>query len=72
MATLDVRSILAAGTDPFHDIMAAVDALSGAEPLEIIAPFEPVPLYAVMEGRGFTHKTEGLSDGSWKIVFTRE
>ena len=64
--------MLAAGNDPFHDIMAAVDALRGDEPLEIIAPFEPIPLYTVMEGKGFTHKTEDLSGGSWKIVFTRE
>lgn len=71
MAELDVRRDLAEGREPFTRIMEAVDALAPDEALELIAPFEPVPLYAVMEGRGFAHETTPLSGGSWRVVFTR-
>jgi uncharacterized protein (DUF2249 family) len=71
MATLDVRPILAAGGEPFQQIMAAVDRLDEGESLELLAPFEAVPLYAVLENRGFIHSTESLPCGNWKVTFTR-
>ncbi len=72
MATLDVRPILAAGQEPFQRIMATVAGLAPGEPLELIAPFEPVPLYGVMAQKGFRHESQPLGDGSWKVLFVRE
>lgn len=69
MATLDVRSDLAAERDPFQRIMAAVEKLAPSEELVVIAPFEPVPLYSVMAEMGFGHTVEVLSNGGWKITF---
>ncbi|MBI4336970.1 MAG: DUF2249 domain-containing protein [Chloroflexi bacterium] len=71
MAFLDVRPDLAAGHEPFGRIMAAVKGLAPGESLELVAPFEPVPLYQVMEARGFTHATRRTSDGSWHVTFQR-
>lgn len=52
--------------------MAAVAALQPGETLEIIVPFQPFPLYAVMEAKGFEHSSQSNPDGSWRVVFTRK
>lgn len=67
---LDVRPLLHAGQEPFAAIMAAVDGLSRGQPLRLIAPFRPVPLYQVMANRGFAASDRELSDGDWEVVFT--
>ncbi|MBI2916817.1 MAG: DUF2249 domain-containing protein [Chloroflexi bacterium] len=71
MAQLDVRPDIEKGGDPFNKIMVTVNTLKPGETLEVIAPFEPFPLYDVMESKGFTHSSEPTPDGSWKVVFTR-
>lgn len=67
--TLDVRPILAAGGEPFDEIMAAVADLQSGQPLRLIAPFKPVPLFAVMEKRGFSHTETLLSGSDWEVLF---
>ena len=54
MATFDARPVIAAGGEPFDDIMTAVAALGEDEELVVIAPFEPVPLEGVLSSRGFS------------------
>jgi uncharacterized protein (DUF2249 family) len=71
MARLDVREDLRQGREPFGKIMAAVAALAPDEDFELIAPFEPYPLYAVLEQRGFDHEAEQGKDGSWRVRFHR-
>ncbi len=70
MAQLDVRELMARGDDPFAVIMDAVSKLADSEPLELIAPLEPVPLYGVLETRGYGHRTEDLGGGDYRVVFT--
>ena len=70
MAVLDVRDLMAQGDDPFAVIMAAVSQLGPTEPLELIAPLEPVPLYTVLEARGYGHRTEDLGGGDYRVMFT--
>ena len=57
--TLDVREI---DGPPFDDIMAALEALESGERLRLIAPFEPKPLYEVLEARGYTHESDQRDD----------
>ncbi len=71
MTTLDVRPTLAAGGDPFVEIMQAVAALRPGEELELIAPLDPVPLYDVLASRGFDHVTERSGGGDFRITFRR-
>lgn len=71
MAHLDVREDLRQGREPFSKIMETVAGLAEGEDLELIAPFEPVPLYRVLERRNFTHEAEQQPDGSWRVVFRR-
>lgn len=69
---LDVRDELSKGGEPFSRIMAAVAALGDGEVLHLRAPFEPVPLFGVMEKRGFGHKTEKHADDDWSVWFFRQ
>ena len=68
---LDVRDDLRAGRRPLRRILDAVGALAVAEDLCLYATFEPVPLYALMRLRGFSHAAQRLPDGGWKVHFTR-
>ncbi len=69
MARLDVREDLRQGREPFQKIMQTVATLAPGEPFELVAPFEPLPLYQVLERRGFRHTAEELTDGSWLVIF---
>lgn len=68
--TLDVRSELAGGREPFGAIMAATDSLAPGQPLRLIAPFRPVPLFNVMVNRGFSVSDHRRDDGAWEVLFT--
>ncbi|HMM15460.1 MAG TPA: DUF2249 domain-containing protein [Parvibaculum sp.] len=68
--TLDVRPTLRSGGEPFQEIMQAVSALAGGQGLRLIATFKPVPLFSVMQKRGFTHSERPLGDGDWEVTFT--
>ena len=65
-----MRGLMARGEEPFAAIMAAVSALSPGEPLELVAPLDPVPLYSVMEARGYGHQTQDLGAGDFLVVFS--
>jgi len=64
---LDVREL---DGEPFDDIMAALDALPAGETLLLVNSFEPVPLYAVMEGRGFVHETSRTAEDEWRVAIS--
>lgn len=55
---LDVRPIIDSGKDPFLEIMAMVKSLNDDEVFHLINSFEPLPLYSVMQSKGFEHWTE--------------
>lgn len=67
---LDVRSEVDSGRDPFKTIMTAVGNLKEGEVLHLINHFEPVPLYTVMQMKGFDHSTE-CKNGVWHVYFFR-
>ncbi len=71
VTTLDVRPMLAAGEEPFDAILDAARAVPAGGVLEIVAPFEPAPLYAVLGGMGFAHRTEPLEGGAFAVRFTQ-
>ncbi len=49
--------------------MDTIAQMSAGESLELVAPFEPVPLYRVMEARGYEHMKRRTDDGSWHVTF---
>ncbi len=68
---LDVRPILATGEEPLELILETAVGVSEGEVLEITAPFEPVPLYAVLGARGFAHLTEMRAPDEFVVRFTQ-
>ena len=64
---MDVRPIIDSGKDPFLEIMAKIKSLNDDEVFHLINSFEPIPLYSVMQSKGFEHWTE--NDGSMFNVF---
>jgi len=67
---LDVRPDLERGDEPFVRIMEAAATISPGNTLELIAPFEPVPLYSAMGARGFSHETTRVAPDEWHVRFT--
>lgn len=50
-------------------IMNALGRLQPGQALRLRAPFEPLPLYAHMQVRGYLPESTQCADGSWEIVF---
>ena len=71
VTALDVRPMLAAGEEPFDAILAAAQGVGAGKVLELVAPFEPAPLYGVLGRLGFTHVTEARPDGAVVVRFTQ-
>ncbi|MEX6429216.1 MAG: DUF2249 domain-containing protein [Ferrimicrobium sp.] len=71
MAVVDARPIIASGAEPFEIIMTAVGNLADGEQLEVLAPFEPVPLEGVLSSQGFSYVAEDVGGGDWRVVFQR-
>jgi hypothetical protein len=68
---LDVRPLLAEGIEPLDTILRAAGGVRVGGTLELTAPFEPVPLYAVLRERGFRHETEHLGASEYVVRFVR-
>jgi hypothetical protein len=68
---LDVRPIFTRGEAPCQAIDDAIESLSPGQPLVLLAPFEPIPLYAKLGRLGFTHQSTPQSDGTWRVEFRR-
>jgi len=70
--TLDVREDIREGREPFSKIMKTAAGLGGTGKFLLIAPFEPVPLYAVLARQGFGHIAKQNGSGDWEVVFSKE
>lgn len=69
---LDVREDIRQGREPFSKIMGAIAGLQTGDQLLLIAPFEPVPLFGVLEKQGFRHTARPTGAGDWEVLFTRQ
>jgi uncharacterized protein (DUF2249 family) len=67
---VDVRPILRAGGEPFSVIMSALEQLEPGQGIRLYATFKPIPLFAVMADKGFSHSAQALAAGEWEVLFT--
>ncbi len=67
----DARPILAAGDEPFAGIMAAAARVEDGQVFVVYAPFEPVPLQAVLGEQGFSYMSDHMDDSTWRVTFLR-
>lgn len=51
--------------------MNAIHPLEAGDTFILHAPFKPVPLFAVMKGKGFTYETVQLDKKYWKVTFVK-
>ena len=67
-APLDLR-----GLQPPEPIVRIFEALerSPGEPLRVILPHEPAPLYALLRERGFTYSGAPRADGAFELLIER-
>ncbi len=68
---LDVREDLKNKLEPFQKIMEAIQSLKTGDTFILHAPFKPVPLFAVMKAKGFTHEAEEIEKKHWKVTFVK-
>lgn len=69
---LDVRPLIAKGTEPFATIRTRVGALKAGEGLTVIAPFLPSPLIEKLGSEGFHSRVQHQPDGAWAVNFWRD
>lgn len=69
---LDVRPFHERGEEPFSAIMDAVESLAPDQEFLLVNSFDPVPLYRVMEKRGYGHQTTEIAPEEWHILFRRK
>ena len=69
---LDTRPIFASGGTPCGAIDNAVANLIPGQPLILVVPFEPVPLCTKLGREGFSHRSEQIEDGAWRVEFRRD
>jgi uncharacterized protein (DUF2249 family) len=69
---LDVRPLIAKGTEPFAAIRAKIDMLKPREGLTVIAPFLPSPLIEKLHSEGFRSTASRHADGAWAVNFWRD
>lgn len=70
-AWLDVRPILASGGEPMSTILDTAATVHKGDVLVLDAPFNPVPLRALLGGKGFEAHTTELAPGHWRLYFRR-
>jgi len=67
---LDTRPIFARGETPCTAIDQAIASLIPGQKFVLLAPFDPVPLYAKLEKQGYGHRTEQVDAATWRIEFS--
>lgn len=67
--TLDVRPVLAEGTDPLRLIQQTIKGLQAGEVLHIVNTFEPTPLIKLLEKQGFEAYVDRSEDGVVETYF---
>ena len=70
---IDVRPLLESGREPLPLILDAIGRLEAGGMLCVKAPFEPVPLYALMTSKGYGARSRKRADDGggffWEVLF---
>lgn len=66
---LDVREDLKAGKEPLGRIQATAKTLTAGQKFVIRTTFEPIPLYHMMQGKGYRHESKHLGPEDWEVTF---
>lgn len=69
LVDLDVRPVISSGKDPLKLIMEQVKTLKGGQVLKLINSFEPTPLIALLDKKGYLSYVDNRGDGLVETYF---
>ena len=69
---LDVRAVLASGTDPLNIILEKIKSIQAGQILKIINTFEPIPLIKMLEKKGFITYTDSVDANLVETYFYKK
>lgn len=69
---IDVREDLALKKEPFDKIMGTVNEVKDGGSFILHAPFNPVPLHAVLKRKGFENEVKKIEKKHWKVTYTKK
>ncbi|HEX6915380.1 MAG TPA: DUF2249 domain-containing protein, partial [Chitinophagaceae bacterium] len=72
LVTLDVRPVIASGSDPLNLIMEKVKSIDPGQALKIINTFEPTPLILMLEKKGFETWVDTINDNLVETWFYKK
>jgi AcrR family transcriptional regulator len=72
IVALDVRPILAAGSDPLGEILAQLRRLPPDGVMKLIAPFRPTPLLSLLAARGYRAGAREFAPDCWGVEVLAE
>lgn len=70
--SLDLRPLLAAGTDPLAGVVEQAGRLHAGSRMDLRVPFNPLPLRRVLARMGYSSWPEKLAEGDWRIHLIRD
>src|ERR1035437_10371159 len=69
---MDVRAVLASGTDPLNIILDKIKTIQTGQILKIINTFEPIPLVKLLEKKGFITYTDTINESLVETYFYKK
>lgn len=54
--------------EPMEKVLVALDALRPGQHIRFLLHREPFPLYGILHGMGYTHRTHMIEDGCFEIL----
>lgn len=71
-SSIDLRPMLAQGVDPLTAVIERAQQVKSRGALELLAPFDPLPLRRILAQMGFTSMARQLAAGHWQISLLRD
>lgn len=68
---IDVRQIIAAGGEPIDEILEIARTTPEGASFTVDAPFDPLPLRAMLNQMGFGDRAAEIARGHWRVTFER-
>lgn len=72
MVILDLREELRRGGKPLGQILDVARSLLAGQSLQLITPFEPLPLMSMLQRFGLKHRSRQVGVDHWETLFARE
>lgn len=69
--TINISTMLDAGEQPVHEVLASINRLTGMQILEVIAPFIPAPLIDKALSLNVSYWIKKISETEYRVYFRK-